>query len=132
VVKKHCFEANISDEVNFRLCNKYGIVIDIMVIHLDETLGGGTLAFHNVMETVSQDLKIGAKETGSFHHKGLRVSTVPRGKLFAIAVDGDEYLDCTVSIAIPANAIDTAVLSPSDITNFRSVAGCIGYIASAF
>jgi hypothetical protein len=103
-----------------------------LAVHVDDTLGGGTLKFHALMNDVALNLKVGSKETGTFHYKGLRVTTIQTNDVFEIVVDGDEYLDSTVPMVLPSGLHDDAMLPPADITNYRSVAECIGYRASAF
>jgi hypothetical protein len=101
-------------------------------VHVDDTLGGGTSEFHKLMDAVAMDLKVGLKETGSFHYKGLRVSMIPDDDGFKIVVDGDEYLKSAIPMVLPVGQQDDGVLNPLECTHFRSVAGCIGYMASSF
>jgi hypothetical protein len=51
--------------------------------------------------------------------------------VFEIVVDGDEYLDSVVTMTVPEGKPDES-LSPSAATDFRSVVGCLGYIACSF
>jgi hypothetical protein len=136
VVQEHGFDADLSDEAIFRLRNNKGILVGILAIHVDDTIGGGTSEFHDVMDTVSEDLKIGSKESGTFHYKGLRISTVYRSNNadgpFEVVVDADEYLDCILPMNLPELADEASPLAPGDATSYRSVAGCIGYMASVF
>jgi hypothetical protein len=110
-------------------------IIGLLAVHVDDTIGGGTDLFYAIMDEVARDLKIGAVENDNFHYKGLRVSTIQRSEgsesHFEIVVDGDEYLDSIVPMKIPAGPAD-GVLSPSSATDFRSVVGCLGYMASSF
>jgi hypothetical protein len=68
-------------------------------------------------------------------YKGLRVSAVSRAGggpgEFEIVVDGDEYVDSALPMTIPSGPWD-ADLAPAAPTDFRSVAGCIGYVVSFF
>jgi hypothetical protein len=136
IIEKHGFSADLSDEAIFRLQNAAGDVIGVLAIHVDDTIGGGTPEFYQMMDRVAEDLKVGNKEQHTFHYKGLRISTVfrqtdPTG-LFEIILDGDEYLDSTIPMKLPAGLMDDDRLSPADASNYRSVVGCIGYMASAF
>jgi hypothetical protein len=59
---------------------------------------------------------------------------IPPGRshgLFEIVVDGDEYLNRTIPMALPLGLMDDDPLSPANASNHRSVVGCIGYMASA-
>lgn len=51
--------------------------------------------------------------------------------VFQITLDGDEYLDSLILMKIPVGKRDQK-LSESEAKDFRSVAGCVGYIANAF
>jgi hypothetical protein len=108
------------------------VILGVLAIHVDDTIGGGTSNLHDMMIAVSKDLKIGSKETGNFHYKGLRVSTVYsrdfEAKSVEIIVDGDEYLDSTLPMSVPSVLCDGDLLPPADVTNYRSVVGCIGYM----
>jgi hypothetical protein len=85
------------------------------------------------MDDVVCDLRVGfLKESRNFYYKGLRISTIGIDKYFEITVDGEEYLDSTLPMQLPKGLQASGHLAPHDITNFRSVAGCIGYISSAF
>jgi Reverse transcriptase (RNA-dependent DNA polymerase) len=135
VVKYHGFSSDLSDEAIFRLRDLQGEIIGMLAVHVNDTIGGGTEPFYRIMNEVSRDLKIGSMEQNNFHYKGLRVSTVERAGgtvgVFDIVVDGDEYLDSVVTMNVPAGKPDD-YLSPSAATDFRSVVGCLGYIASSF
>jgi hypothetical protein len=88
-----------------------------------------------MMDAVAWDLKIGSRESGNFHYKGLRISTISSKNLddcFEIMVDGDEYLDSTLPMPLPSLLKDDDKLSPGHATKHRSVVGCLGYMASAF
>jgi hypothetical protein len=102
---------------------------------VDDTIGGGTAAFYQVMEDVEKDLKLGSVEHSNFHYKGLRISTVSsRGShddSFEIVIDGDEYLDCLLPMEVPAGNGDERLV-PSTAVDFMSVVGYINYVASAF
>jgi Reverse transcriptase (RNA-dependent DNA polymerase) len=134
VIQCHGFDADLSDEAIFRLLDAQGNLIGVLAIHVDDTIGGGTPAFHSIMDSVAEDLKIGSKEQNNFHYKGLRISTVyaKEKKLFHIVVDGDEYLDATIPMKLPALSSDSAHLPPLHASLYRSVVGCIGYMASSF
>jgi hypothetical protein len=136
VIEKHGFSADLSDEAIFRLRHATGKVIGVLAIHVDDTIGGGTPDFHQMMDKVAEDLKVRSKEQGTFQYKGLRISTVYHQNDiaggFEIVVDGDEYLDSTIPVALPIGLVDDDRLSPADASNYRSVNGCIGYMASAF
>jgi hypothetical protein len=88
------------------------------------------------MDAVARDLKVGSKEKGNFHYKGLRISTIfpngDRNLSFDVVVDGDEYMDSTLPMPVPLGLNDDNHLAPRDSANFRSVVGCIGYMASSF
>jgi hypothetical protein len=129
VIESYGFEADLSDEAIFRLMDSEGGLLGILAIHVDDTLGGGANSFHKMMDAVADDLKVGARERGTFHYKGLWVSTIyPHdSKLpFEIAVDGDEYLDSALPMPLPAGLGDDDRLAPVDATNYLSVVGCIG------
>jgi hypothetical protein len=93
----------------------------------------------DAMRLIGSVLKIGAEESakdGPFLYAGLRISTCPithgkhKGK-FAITVDGNEYLQATKEMDVPTGDAND-LLSPVAATEFRSVAGCIGYMAFSF
>jgi hypothetical protein len=134
VIQKKGFNEDLSDEAIFSLMDARGNLIGIMAVHVDDTIGGVTRAFHQIMDFVAKDLKIGSKEEPNFHYKGLRVSTIfgKETEYFVVSVDGDEYLENTLPMELPQLGQDAEYLSPKDATNYRSVAGCIGYMASAF
>jgi hypothetical protein len=132
VAVKHGFEADLSDEAILLLRNKEGETIGVLALHVDDTLGGGTSEFHAVMDDVAYDLRVGSKESRNFYYRGLRISTIGIDKDFEITVDGDEYLDSTLPMPLPKGLQASDHLAPHDITNFRSVAGFIGYMYSAF
>jgi hypothetical protein len=119
-------------EAIFRLKDNYGNVIGILAIHVDDTIGGGTEQCHMLVDAVARDLKVGSKEEQNFHYKGLRVSTIWKDDIFEIVVDGDEYLDSAIAMTIPGGLTEDTVLAPQSATDFRPVAGTIGYVASAF
>jgi Reverse transcriptase (RNA-dependent DNA polymerase) len=135
VVRRHGFSSDLSDEAIFRLRDKNGNIIGILAVHVDDTIGGGTPVFYAIMEEVARDLKVGSTERDCFHYKGLRISTVDcngeHSGFFEIIVDGDEYLDSTCSMTVPAGQPDS-VLPPAAATDFRSVVGSLGYMASSF
>jgi Reverse transcriptase (RNA-dependent DNA polymerase) len=135
IVKRHGFSSDLSDEAIFRLRDREGNIVGILAVHVDDTVGGGTEFFYLIMEEVARDLKIGSTERDNFHYKGLRISTVDRSGdaagEFEIIVDGDEYLDSLIPMIVPEGQHDL-ILSPSAATDFRSVVGCIGYLASSF
>jgi hypothetical protein len=109
-------------------------LIGVLAIHVDDTIGGGTQLFHDIMDSVSRDLKIGSKEENNFHYKGLRISSVfsKTDQSFHVVVDGNEYLDSTIPMDLPNLPNDDSLLGPGDVPNYRSVVGGIGYIASSF
>lgn len=92
------------------------------------------------MTKVGERLQIGSHETadteeGSFY-KELRVSILHHeaGELrekFEIVLDENDYLDSVLTMEVPTGKDDVA-LGPLEAKNFRSVAGCVGYMASAF
>jgi Reverse transcriptase (RNA-dependent DNA polymerase) len=127
VIQKRGFNADLSDEAIFTLNDARGNFIGILAVHVDDTIGGCTRAFHQIMDLVAKDLKIGSKEEANFHYKGLRVSTIfgKETESFVVSVDGDEYLESTLPMELPQLGQDTDYLSPKDATNYRSVAGCI-------
>jgi hypothetical protein len=84
------------------------------------------------MDDVACDLRLGSKESRNFHYKGLRISTIGIDKDFEITVDGDEYLDSTLPMQLPKGLHASDHLAPHEITNFRSIAGCIGYMSRSF
>jgi hypothetical protein len=132
VIKAHGFEADLSDEAIFRLRDPQRRVVGVLALHVDDTIGGGTKNFHDIMDAVAVDLKVGSREQDNFHYKGLRVTTDRTQEPFEIIVDGNEYLDSTVPMPIPKDAVDGDSLSPADASLFRSVVGCIGYMSMAF
>jgi hypothetical protein len=69
VIRKHGFRADLSDEAIFRLSDAKGDCIGVLAIHVDDTIGGGTAAFHRIMEAVADDLKVGSKESSMFCSK---------------------------------------------------------------
>jgi hypothetical protein len=85
-----------------------------------------------MMDAVAPDLNVGSNKVDNFHYKGLRVSTLWLKDRFEIVVDGDEHLDAVIPMAISPTFSDDDTLSPIASTQYRSVAGCIGYMASAF
>ena len=48
-----------------------------------------------------------------------------------MVLDGNDYLDSVLLMKIPAGE-DDQLLQRAEAKEFRSVAGCIGYMASAF
>jgi hypothetical protein len=110
-----------------------GKLIGVLAVHVDDTIGGGRKVFYDIMDAVAISLKIGSKEESNFHCKGLRISTRfgKDGSTFEIVVDGDEYLDSTVAMSLKSYD-GQSFISPVDFTNARSVAGCLGYMASSF
>lgn len=135
-VMEQCgFDSKLTDEGVLRLIGKDGSVAGILALHVDDTIGGGTAEFHSAMDLVCQSLEVGAKEKDTFHYKGLRVTTVwdddDANKVFYITLDGDEYLDSLILMEIPVGE-DCQELSQAEAKDFRSVAGCVGYIANAF
>jgi hypothetical protein len=134
VTKRHGFDADLSDEAIFRLIYKTWNLIGVLAIHVDDTIGGGTPAFHAIMDSVAEVLKIGSKEQINFHYKGLRISTVFKTDTtsFSIVVDGDEYLDATIPMELPSLSDDSVHLPRLHTSYYRSVVGCIGYMASSF
>jgi Reverse transcriptase (RNA-dependent DNA polymerase) len=118
----------------FRLFDSTGSIIGILALHVDDTIGGGTLSLFDAMRLIGRVLKIGAEESakdGPFLYAGLRISTCPithgkyKGK-FAITADGNEYLQATKEMDVPSGDAND-LLSQVAATEFRSVAGCIGY-----
>jgi hypothetical protein len=73
---------------------------------------------------------------GPFLYAGLRISTCPithgrhKGK-FAVTVDGNEHLQATKEMEVPSGDAND-LLSPVAATEFRSVAGYIGYMVFSF
>jgi hypothetical protein len=103
-------------------------------MHVDGTVGGETVAFQNLMQAESGDLKIRAKEQ-SFSITKACVSTLldsPHANRLFELVDGGNYLDGTVTMMIPSGLCNEEFLPPAGVVNFRSVAGCMEYIANAF
>jgi Reverse transcriptase (RNA-dependent DNA polymerase) len=127
---------DVSDEAAFRLFDSTGSVIGILALHVDDTIGGDTLALFDAMRLIGSILKIGAEESakdGPFWYADFRISTCPithgkhKGKV-AITMDGGEYVQATKEMdAFSGDAND--LLFPAAATEFRSVAGCIGYMA---
>jgi hypothetical protein len=54
VIEKHGFSADLSDEAIFRLRHATGKVIGVLAIHVDDTIGGGTPDFHQMMDKVAE------------------------------------------------------------------------------
>jgi hypothetical protein len=131
VVNSCGFNSDVSDEGVFRLLDE-STVIGVLALHVDDTLGGGTRAFHATMDQVSEELLVGSREEENFHYKGLRYSTVYLADgTFEVRVDGAEYIAALVLGAEPTGP-DDAPLSPSAAVDYRSCAGCVGYVASSF
>ena len=134
------FDTQVSDEGILRLRGRNGILVGILALHVDDAIGGGTEALTRVMKKVGEQLLIGSHETASnengFFYKGLKVSVMHHysGKLkgnFEILLDGNDYLDSVLKMNEPSGP-DERFLNPKESTEFKSVAGCVGYMASAF
>lgn len=103
---------------------------------MDNTIGGGTAEFHAAMENVCCHLKVGSREQSNFYYKGLRVKTIwvlgiENSWTFYVTLEGDEYLEAAMTVNVP-KGYPSQRLNPADTTNFRSVAGCIGYCSNSF
>jgi hypothetical protein len=125
VTQQHGSEADLLDIAIFRMKSGDSVILGVLAIYMDDTIGGDTSKFLDMINAVSKDLNIGSKETGSFHFKGLRVSTVHSRDFEAkyldeIIVDGDEYLDSTLPISVSSGLCDEDLLPPADITKYRS------------
>jgi Reverse transcriptase (RNA-dependent DNA polymerase) len=68
-------------------------VAGVLVLHVDDAIGGGTEKFHGVMAKIGETLAVGSHDTSNLRYKGLRVSTVFKDEqtVFQINVDGDDY-----------------------------------------
>lgn len=133
------FDIQNSDEGTMRLVDKRGTIIGLLALHVDDALGGGTDAVTKVMTKVGEKLQIGSHETAAtkkrFFYRGLRVYIVNHtlGHLkskFEIVLDGND-LDSVLLMQEPLGD-DTRVLTLSEAKDFRSVAGCVGYMDFAF
>jgi hypothetical protein len=110
-----------------------------LALHVDDTNGGSTPALFDTMRLIGSVLKIGAEESandGPFLYAGLRISTcrIMNGKhkgKFEIPVDRNEYLQAPKQMSVPSGDAND-LLSPVAATEFRSVVGCIGYMAFSF
>lgn len=134
------FDTHVSDEGILRLLDRSGVLVGVLALHVDDCIGGGTDALSAVMKKVGEKLQIGSHESAAtekgFFYKGLRVSVVHHesGSLsgkFEILLDGNDYLNSVLKMPEPAGE-DERLLDASESKDFRSVAGCIGYMASAF
>jgi hypothetical protein len=132
-------DCDVSDAAVFRLFDTAGSIIGILALHVDDTIGGGTPSLFDAMRLIGSVLKIGAEESatgGPFLYAGLRIAICPimhgkhKGK-FAITVDGNEHLQATTEMGFPSGDAND-FLSPVSATEFRSVAGFIGYMAFSF
>lgn len=141
VCEEEGLDSQVSDEGVMRL-KKDGEIVGILAIHVDDAIGGGTSELNRVMSKVGERLQIGAHSSadtlkdGAFYYKGLKVQTIwsqndrINGK-FEIVLDGNEYLDAILPMNVPSGENDSR-LDAKQTTEFRSVAGCLGYMATAF
>jgi hypothetical protein len=69
-------------------------VVEILAVHVDDAIGGGTEEFHGVMAKIGDTLAVRSHETSNFRYNGIRVSTEIKDEqtVFEINVDGDDYL----------------------------------------
>lgn len=140
VCQSEGFDTQVSDEGILRLRDQSGMLVGILALHVDDAIGGGTQLLSDVMEKVGEKLKIGSHETAAnergFFYKGLRISVTHHEsgefkEKFEINLDGDDYLDSVLPMNVPAGEDETE-LTAMEAKDFRSVAGSIGYMASAF
>jgi Reverse transcriptase (RNA-dependent DNA polymerase) len=108
-------------------------VVEVLALHVDDTIGGGTEELHGVMAKIGENLAVGSHDTSDFRYKGLRVSAVFKEEqtVFEINVDGDVNLAFCRTMDVPLGE-DTDLLPPQSMTDYRSVVGTIGYASSDF
>jgi Reverse transcriptase (RNA-dependent DNA polymerase) len=67
VLQEEGFHCALNDEGIFRLIDRDdGAVVDILALHVDNAIGGGTKEFHGVMSKVGEVSEIGSHETCLF------------------------------------------------------------------
>jgi Reverse transcriptase (RNA-dependent DNA polymerase) len=109
------------------------LVVEVLALHVDDAIGGGSEKFHGAMAKIFETLAVGYHDTSNFRYKGLRVSTVFKDEqpVFEINVDGDDYLASCRIMDVPLGK-DTDLLPPQSTTDYRSVVGTIGFASSGF
>jgi hypothetical protein len=67
-------------------------VVEVLALHVDDAIEGGTGEFHGVMAKIGKTLAVGSHGISNFRYKVLRVSTVFKEEqtLFEINVDGND------------------------------------------
>jgi Reverse transcriptase (RNA-dependent DNA polymerase) len=108
-------------------------VVGVLLLHVNDAIGGGTEEFHGVMAKIGETLAMESHETSNFRYKGLRVSTVFKEEqtVFEINVDGDDYLASCRTMDVPLGE-DTDLLPQQSMTDYHSVVETIGYASSEF
>jgi hypothetical protein len=78
-------------------------VVGVLVLHVDDAIGGDTEEFHSMMAKIGDTLAVGSHETSNFRYKGLRVSTVFKDEqsVFEINIDGDDYSASCRTMDVP-------------------------------
>lgn len=141
ICEEEGLDSEVSDEGVMRL-RKNGEIVGILAIHVDDAIGGGTSELNRVMSKVGERLQIGAHssadtlEDGAFYYKGLKIQTIWKQNdringSFEIVLDGNEYLDAVLPMKVPSGENESR-LDAEQMTEFRSVAGCLGYMATSF
>lgn len=60
------FDSRVSDEGVLRLLDEERNVVEVLALHADDTLGGGTSDIHHAMQKVCESLKVGSCEKDIF------------------------------------------------------------------
>jgi hypothetical protein len=68
-------------------------LLGVLVLHVDDAIGGGTEECHGAMAKIGETLAMGCHETSNFRYKVRHVSTVFKDKqtVFEINVDSEDY-----------------------------------------
>ena len=114
--------ASIYDEAMFLWHNDDGVIIGLIVIHVDDFIYAGTAQWNNdVIGSVEKRFKISAQASGTFRYVGLNVVQTTEG----IFVDQNAYIQGLKEIKLEPGRLQQKdqVLKEEEKSQLRSVSG---------
>ena len=84
---EHGFTSDALDPCAFVL-RKSGQIHGVLVVHVDDVIGGGSEIFDRIMTTARKEFDFGAWDVGNFRCKGGQISQMPSGE---ILYDMEQY-----------------------------------------